>query len=63
VFFQTDYEEIKLNKISVTITITSPKNVTKITSQTASILSPSPPPKKNQDFWLRRGRHAPHGTM
>jgi len=41
VVFQTDYEEIKLQKIGYdVITITSPKNVTKITLQNSSILDP-----------------------
>jgi len=52
---QTDYDETDLFKnqlgchFSGIITITSPKNVTKIMSQKFSILAPP-----NQNFWLRQ---------
>jgi len=39
VFFKTKYDEIKIKKISYdVISVTSPNNVTKVTSQKFSIL-------------------------
>jgi len=52
---QVDNDEIEIQKNQLwrnfrdVIAITSPKNVTKITSQNFSILAPP-----NQNFWLRQ---------